>query len=72
MYIMYTIHNYSKYYVYLLGYLRNMVKETEYFGFPCVITHESQFLSGFLTRKDILTTLGQFCIILATTLCTLY
>lgn len=39
--------------------LREVVEETDYFGFPCVLSKDSQLLSGFITRKDILFLLGE-------------
>ena len=42
------------------GYLENIITDTEYFGFPCVLSSESQLLAGFLTRKDIQTVLGMY------------
>ena len=41
------------------GYLRNLIEETTYFGFPCVHSNESQLLAGFITRKDIRSSLGE-------------
>ena len=46
---------------YLLAYtgcMDALLNETEYFGFPCVLSRQSQLLAGFLTRRDILTVLG--------------
>lgn len=42
----------------ILGSLHTLVEDTNYFGFPCVLSHDSQLLAGFLTRKDIMTSLG--------------
>ena len=42
-----------------IGSLREVVEETEYFGFPCVMSKDSQLLAGFITRKDILFLLGE-------------
>lgn len=43
-----------------IGSLRGMVEQTEYFGFPCVLSKDSQLLAGFITRKDILFVLGMW------------
>ena len=40
------------------GSLRKVIKESDYFGYPCVLSHDTQLLEGFLTRKDIITSLG--------------
>ena len=40
-----------------IGSLKELVLETEFFGFPCVLSKESQMLAGFITRKDIQTIL---------------
>ena len=40
--------------------LRKLVRESNYFGYPCLLSNETQLLEGFLTRKDILTSLGIF------------
>ena len=42
-----------------IGSLQQLLEESEYFGFPCVLSTESQQLAGFLTRKDIQTLLGE-------------
>lgn len=42
-----------------IGSLREVVEETDYFGFPCVQSKDSQLLAGFITRKDILFLLGE-------------
>ncbi len=42
----------------VLGYLERLITETEFFGFPCVLSTESQLLAGFITRKDIQTVIG--------------
>lgn len=43
-----------------IGSLRQLLEENDYFGFPCVLSTESQLLAGFLTRKDVQTLLGEF------------
>ena len=43
---------------YSTGSLQHLAMETNYFGFPCVLSSESQLLAGFITRKDILSSLG--------------
>jgi chloride channel 3/4/5 len=42
-----------------IGSLREVVEETDYFGFPCVMSKDSQLLAGFVTRKDVLFLLGE-------------
>ena len=42
-----------------IGSLREVVEETDYFGFPCVLSRDSQLLAGFITRKDVLFLLGE-------------
>jgi chloride channel 3/4/5 len=42
-----------------VGVLQDLVSETDYFGFPCVLDSTSQLLAGFLTRKDITFVLDQ-------------
>ena len=42
-----------------VGVLQDLVSETDYFGFPCVLDSTSQLLAGFLTRKDITFVLGE-------------
>ena len=44
-----------------VGMLQDLVSETDYFGFPCVLDATSQLLAGFLTRKDITFVLGEAC-----------
>ena len=46
-----------------IGSLQQLLEESEYFGFPCVLSTESQQLAGFLTRKDIQTLLGEFLLL---------
>lgn len=41
-----------------VGVLQDLVSDTDYFGFPCVLDSTSQLLAGFLTRKDITYVLG--------------
>lgn len=41
-----------------IGSLRQTIEDSEYFGFPCVLSTDSQLLAGFLTRKDIQFVLG--------------
>lgn len=41
-----------------IGVLQDLVSDTDYFGFPCVLDSTSQLLAGFLTRKDITHVLG--------------
>ena len=43
-----------------IGSLRQIVEETEYFGFPTVLNKESQLLSGYITRKDVQYVLGEW------------
>jgi chloride channel 3/4/5 len=42
-----------------VGLLEDLVSDTDYFGFPCVLDSTSQLLAGFLTRKDITFVLDQ-------------
>lgn len=42
-----------------IGNLEHILSETDYRGFPCVLSRESQLLAGFLTRRDIETLLDQ-------------
>lgn len=42
-----------------IGSLRQLLDENDYFGFPCVLSTESQLLAGFLTGKDVQTLLGE-------------
>lgn len=45
-----------------VGSLEQLLQETDYFGFPCVVTASSQLLDGYITRKDVQYVLGE-CII---------
>lgn len=42
-----------------IGTLREIVEESNYFGFPCVLSKDSQLLAGFITKKDIVFLLGE-------------
>lgn len=42
-----------------IGSLRQILEETDYFGFPTVMNRESQLLCGFITRKDVQYVLGE-------------
>ena len=42
-----------------IGSLQQLLQETDYFGFPCVVTASSQLLDGFVTRKDIQYVIGE-------------
>ena len=42
-----------------IGSLEQLVLDTDFFGFPCVLSMESQLLAGFITRKDIQLILGK-------------
>ena len=42
-----------------VGYLQDLLSETDYFGFPCVLDSTTQLLAGFLTRRDIQFVLGE-------------
>ena len=46
-----------------IGSLRELVEQTTYFGFPCVLSKNSQLLAGFITRKDVLFLLGAVMVI---------
>uniref|UniRef100_A0A1X7TPS2 Death domain-containing protein n=1 Tax=Amphimedon queenslandica TaxID=400682 RepID=A0A1X7TPS2_AMPQE len=37
--------------------LRKLVRESNYFEYQCLLSNETQLLEGFLTRKDIMTSL---------------
>ena len=43
-----------------MGKLEGLLRETEFFGFPCVLSKDSQLLAGFLTRKDMQYVLGEW------------
>lgn len=46
-----------------IGSLRKTIEENDFFGFPCVLSADSQLLAGFLTRKDVQFVLGaRICI----------
>lgn len=42
-----------------VGSLQRLLHETDYFGFPCVVTASSQLLDGFITRKDVQYVIGK-------------
>ena len=37
----------------------DLLEDTDYFGFPCVISRDSPILAGYITRKDIIFALGE-------------
>lgn len=39
--------------------LKRLLQETDYFGFPCVVTGSSQLLDGYITRKDVQYVVGE-------------
>lgn len=41
-----------------VGSLRSLVTDTNFFGFPCVLSGDTQLLAGFIMRKDIQQSLG--------------
>ena len=38
--------------------IEDLVESSSHFGFPCVMSMESQLLAGFITRKEITDALG--------------
>lgn len=42
-----------------VGSLQQLLHETDYFGFPCVVTKGSQLLDGYITRKDVQYVVGE-------------
>ena len=38
----------------------NILKDTEHNGFPVVISRESQYLVGFVLRRDLLLAVGEY------------
>ena len=42
-----------------IGSLQHLIRETDFFGFPCVLTTSSQLLDGYITRKDIQYVIGE-------------
>ncbi len=44
--------------------MRQLAGNTDYFGFPCLLSSETQLLAGFIARKDILSSLGKYIIIM--------
>ncbi len=45
-----------------VGSIQQLLKETEFFGFPCVLTASTQLLDGYITRKDLQYVVGMFLI----------
>ena len=43
-----------------VGSLEQLLQETDYFGFPCVVTKSSQLLDGYITRKDVQYVVGEY------------
>lgn len=43
-----------------VGSLQQLLQETDYFGFPCVVTASSQLLDGYITRKDVQYVIGEW------------
>ena len=42
-----------------VGSLQQLLQDTDYFGFPCVLTASSQHLAGYITRKDVQYVIGK-------------
>ncbi len=42
-----------------VGDIEQLLHETHYSGFPVVVTLESQFLVGFVTRRDLELAIGE-------------
>lgn len=42
--------------------LESLLRNTEHNGFPVVVSRESQYLVGFVLRRDLLLATGRYCI----------
>ena len=45
---------------YLMYFTETILKDTEHNGFPVVISKDSQYLVGFVLRRDLLLAVGKF------------
>ena len=42
-----------------VGSIQQLLEETDYFGYPCVLTASSQLLVGYVSRKDLQYVIGE-------------